>query len=258
MNGATFSRVIRSPLTAPTSDADEERDADDLEGVEPERVADAEEGEVDPVQHQVARDHAAEPDDRADREVDAAGDDDEGHADREDRVQRHVLGEDHHVRDAEEVRRRQREEDEDRDQRDEGPRLEQQEQRGVAAEARATAGRWRRNSCVHLLGAGRRVPDRRGGDDRRLVRRSGLELAGDPAVRHHEDPVRQRHHLLEIRGHEQDARAPPPPAGASRGTPRPWRRRRSRATARPSAAPSAWSSAPCRSPPSAGCRPRAR
>ena len=121
-----------------------------------------------------------------------------------------------------------REEDEDRDQRDEGPRLQQQQQRSVAAEARrrrALASEVMRASPVRRLA--HVLPRRR----RRWPPRpppAPSKFAGDPAVRHHEDPVRQRHHLLEVRGDEEDAEAlgRQPPHG--RGRPRPWRRCRCR------------------------------
>ena len=94
MKGATLKRVIRKPLIAPISDADAERIDHDLDHVEVDGVA---EGQVEAVQDQRAGDHAAQPDDRADRKVDAAGDDHEGHADGQERVDRHVLRDQYHV-----------------------------------------------------------------------------------------------------------------------------------------------------------------
>ncbi len=49
-----------------------------------------------------AREHRGEPHDRSDREVDATGDDHEGHADGEDRVDGRLLGQDLEVADLEE------------------------------------------------------------------------------------------------------------------------------------------------------------
>ena len=131
MNGATLSRVISSPLMRPMRTPSAKRDQDDLGDVEEHRVADP---QVDAVQDQAARDHAAQADDRADRQVDAAGDDDEGHADREEGVERDMLRHQHEVGGGKKVRRGEGEEDQHREQRDEGAQPHQvQRQRAAAA-----------------------------------------------------------------------------------------------------------------------------
>ena len=85
------------------------------------RGDDAEERRPPPVtadlDHQLRGDHAGEDHHRADREVDAGGDDDEGHADAEDREDRGVLGDQPGVAQrGERVRRHHREHDDDADQ----------------------------------------------------------------------------------------------------------------------------------------------
>ena len=70
--------------------------------------------------------HADEADDRADRQVDAAGDDDVGHADGEEGVDRHVLGNDDQIAERDEVGRHDAEIRGDDDQRDQRAQLEQQ------------------------------------------------------------------------------------------------------------------------------------
>ncbi len=53
----------------------------------------------------------------------------------------------------------------------------------------------------------RPVPGGRGRDDPVPGRRGAVEGLDQPAVAHHRDAVGQRHHLLEVRGGEQDAEA---------------------------------------------------
>ena len=101
-------------------DAERERNSDDLGNVEIERVGEAEKIEIDAVENQSPGDHPAQTDDRADREIDAASDDDEGHADRQECVQRDVLRHQDQVRRRHEVRCCQREEDQHGQERDEG------------------------------------------------------------------------------------------------------------------------------------------
>ena len=117
MNGATFSQVISSPLIRPTRIAERQDDDDDLGYAEEQRVAVV---QVDSVQDQPAGDHGAQADDRAHRQVDAAGDDDEGHADREKRVLGDVFRHQHDVGGGQKVRRGEREVDHYGEQRDEG------------------------------------------------------------------------------------------------------------------------------------------
>ncbi len=73
-----------------------------------------------------AGDDAGETDDRADREVDAAGQDDEGHADGEDAVERRLLDEDLDVGASEEGTLHPGEEQHQHDERDEGATAEQE------------------------------------------------------------------------------------------------------------------------------------
>ena len=99
-------------------DSEREGDEDDLGDVEKHRIA---EPQVDPVQDEAARHHAAEADDRADREIDPAGDDDESHADREKGVERDMLRHQHEIGRRQKVRRGESEEQEHREQGDERP-----------------------------------------------------------------------------------------------------------------------------------------
>ena len=64
------------------------------------------------------------------------------------------------------------------------------------------------------------------------------KMAGQLAIAHHRDAVGQRHHLVEVGGDEEDAEPVARPACAWCGRRPPWRRRRCRGSARPSAAPS--------------------
>ena len=141
-------------------------------------------------------------DDRADRKVDAAGDDHEGHADGEEGVERHVLRHDHDVR---------------------GPRkfgaasekktrttMSAMNVRMSAASSRRAGGQSGRLLVSKLLMTVRLhgfagVPWPTPRPRRWLVRRLiAVELAGQAAVGHHQDAVRERHHLIEVRGHEHD------------------------------------------------------
>ena len=97
----------------------------DLEGVEIERPAHP---HIDAVEHQPAGDHAGQPDHRTDRQVDAAGDDDEGHADGQEGVDRHMFGNENGVGCAQKIRRHDRKEGQHQQQRHEGAGLEQQQE----------------------------------------------------------------------------------------------------------------------------------
>ena len=126
MNGATLSLVISNPLIAPIKTPTHQRDQDDLGHVEIDGVADL---QIDAVEHQIAGHHGAQADDRADRQVDAAGDDDEGHAHRQEGVERDMLRHQDQIGGRQEVSARSmREEQDDGDQRDEGTRLHQRQQ----------------------------------------------------------------------------------------------------------------------------------
>ena len=88
------------------------------------------------------------------------------------------------------------------------------------------------------------------------VARRGVELAGDPALRHHDDAVRQRENLRKVgRDDEQrDARLPRGRAGCGRCPPSSRRPRRASARRRSVCADAA--PAISRAGPSAGCRRR--
>ena len=89
-----------------------------------------------------------------------------------------------------------------------------------------------------------------------LARLRPADLAGDAALAHRDDAVADRQHLRQLRrdGDDRDAaRAPARTAGCA---PRPWRRRRCRASARRRSAPSAAAPASGRARPSADCRRR--
>ena len=93
--------------------------------------------------HQEAGDDAAEAERRADRQVDAAVEDDQQHADRQDAVDGDVRGHGQEVADREIVGRQEREDDDDHDQREEGAALQQE-----AAEIEAVAdAAWRGGLC---------------------------------------------------------------------------------------------------------------
>ena len=121
MKGATRSRDTSHPFTAPSSHAGGERNRHHEPRVHedhaPERWQD--EASAD----QAAGNHAAEADDRAHGQVDAAAQDDKRHADREDRVDGHVLDQDRQVAGRQELRREHREGDRQHDERDEGAEL---------------------------------------------------------------------------------------------------------------------------------------
>ena len=93
--------------------------------------------------HQRAGDDAAEREDRADREVDAAVQDHEQHADREQAVDGDVVRHGQEVRDREVVGRQEREDDDDEDQREEGAALEQDAHEVEAVAGGAGGGRRR-------------------------------------------------------------------------------------------------------------------
>ena len=91
MKGATLKRVMMRPLMAPRNVPAASEMTMHHPGV---RIDDdAEDGEVDALVDEQAGDDAGEAHDRADRQVDAAGQDDERHADAEDRVEGRLLDE---------------------------------------------------------------------------------------------------------------------------------------------------------------------
>ena len=71
MSGGTFTRVMTKPLMKPGERADEEREDDRQRQREMERLP------------RIAEHDRAQAHDRADREIDAAGDDDESHRQRD-------------------------------------------------------------------------------------------------------------------------------------------------------------------------------
>ena len=85
MNGCRLRRVISGPWIEADQQRDGHRDGD----AEPERVARSRRRSA---AESLAMMHAGQADDRADREVDAAGDDDEGDADGEDPEHRDLPG----------------------------------------------------------------------------------------------------------------------------------------------------------------------
>ena len=88
---------------------------------------DAKQVKRDPDIDQRPGDHAGQTEDRADGEIDAAGEDDEGHPDGEEPVDCNVLGHDHDVLKGQECLRKGREDHDDDQQRDHGPKLEQEQ-----------------------------------------------------------------------------------------------------------------------------------
>ena len=120
------------------------------------------------------------------------------------------------------------------------------------ARAPSTGGRGRRSR----RGLARRWPGRRP-DRPLLVGLVAAQLRGQPALVHHQHAVGHAEHLGQLgRDHQhRDARARP--ARSAAGGPRPWCRRRCRASARRRSAPSARSRATWPARPSAGCRRRA-
>ena len=84
-----------------------------------------------PVRHDQRPDHRAQRQHRADREVDAAGQDDEGHARREHRVDADLDEDFQEIFGRGEIGRGQREEDHDQDERDRDARLAQAEAQKV-------------------------------------------------------------------------------------------------------------------------------
>ncbi len=168
-------------------------------------------------------------------------------------LMRHVFRHQHGVRGAEEVGRHDGEVGQHKDQGDEGARLEQeQEPIDVLAGRSGGCGGGGHAACslfLVLSGVAAAITSAAFG--------ARVEMRRDLSVRHHDDPVAERQNLFEVGGDENDSDALGGELAHGRGRSRPWRRCRCRARARPSAAPWAGSSAPCRSPPSAGCRPTA-
>ena len=127
MKGATPKRVM---IVQQTDERSRENcDGDDERHVEVER--DAEGLKCDAVLDHTARDHARETHDSTNGEVDAARDDDVGHADGKDAVECDVLGEQQHGVRREEVRRRKAEEDDEHGEHDERAPLEKRHRQGV-------------------------------------------------------------------------------------------------------------------------------
>ena len=247
MNGATRSRAISQPLTAPSSHPGQRARS-------PRRARCGKRPRLPigrrtrPRAEQARRrpcpqSPAMEPTDRSMPPLRI----DERHADREDRVDRDVLD---------------------------------QNRRGCRSSGtRARAPKRRSTSTTSAMKARRRMSDVRealahaGGLTGACIRSTGLveasptppprarhrsrpppRLRGDPAARHHEDPRRRGPHLVQLRGREHDAQA-----SAAR------RRIDSRISAlAPTSTPRVGSSIsstrgrlierPCRSRPSAGCR----
>ena len=90
------------------------------------------------------------------------------------------------------------------------------------------------------------------------VASSASELGGEPALAHDQDPVGDGQHLGQLGGDHEHGDAVARQRARAAGGPRPWCRRRCRASARRRSAPTACGPATWRARPSAGCRPRAR
>ena len=125
MNGGRPPQLISAPLASPharpTSEPEQQSDRD--------RLAPLERGS----QHD-----AGERDDGADREVDAAGQDHEGHPDGDDRVDARLLGDVEQVRDRQEVRREDPQHHAERREPDDRPELARGNQLASPSAARST------------------------------------------------------------------------------------------------------------------------
>ncbi len=192
--------------------------------------------------------HARQAQHRAHRQVDAGGDDDEGHAERDDAGLgngAHDVGdvvgcEEQHVA----VAHRRGDDAAGQHQHQADDALEAHHDRQQIAAARAR----HRNSCGLRLGGRRRrqrppLRPRRPRTSPRCVR------AAAPRCGRTAPPARAARSTPPARR----GRTPRVPAAARRS--RPWRRHRRRASARPAAAVLARAAIPSRTPLSAGCRP---
>ena len=191
---------------------------------------------------------AGEGEDAADREVEHAADHQHHHAAREDAGLRGVEQDDRGVRRAREGGRL-----EDRHHDDQGDDQHDQQQLPVGGDARPAASLPRERARAGRLDRARRerlpvdgrdavaahaalAPRRAfGAASSRMaisVAARGVELAGDPALRHDDDAVRQRQDLRQVGGHHQERHAARRRGRAGCGRCRPWSRRRRRASAR--------------------------
>ncbi len=153
--------------------------------------------------------------DRAHGEVDAAGQDDEGHADGEDRVEGRLLDEDLDVGAGQEGALDEREEDDQDDEGDEGTAPQQELGRLGPGHAAGPGGlgagcHWFTSvvaaPCCRWRGprSSRSVPHGRCIHELLLGRPVTLELGHHGALREHQDAIGHGHHLLELRGDEED------------------------------------------------------
>ena len=175
--------------------------------------------------------------DRADRQIDAAEQDDDGHAGRDEAGDRHLPQHVGQIAVGEEdvpargrVRR--------------GQRADQADERQAPIElgARQKAKRDSSGGSRRALAQARR----REAHDGFLGRLRARENAGLAPFAHHQNPVRQQQQLRHLRAHGHDAEARAPQARRRARRSPAWRRRRCRASARRAAAPEAPSPATCR------------
>ena len=239
--------IFHCSTTKPLIEAAERADAHAAE--ERERNGDDERQVL--VGHDQRADDRAQRQHRADRKVDAAGQDDEGHARGEHGVDRDLDEDLEKVLGRGEIGRGQREEDHDQDEsrRRRPPRASQKRRMSF----QSAAARRPRPASVASLKSVFLVGHRQ---DAMLVELGSRDLADDPALGEDDDAVGDRDQLRQVGRDEQDAACLPRRASTGGRRSPPWRRRRCRASARRRSAPSSRGTATWRSPPSAGCRRR--
>ena len=208
--GGTLSRVIAMPCSQPHSDPD--RDRRERRG-DP-AVADAalSDGEavLEPALGDGRRDQPGEGDQRADRQVDAGGQDHEGHADRKQPGDRHLP---HDVEEVDRGEEPRLDDGEQRHQHDQEDR--RRETRDEAEDVEALVlGRFRRSRFGHRFPSFKPRQRRRPRLMRRHHRHQNFlrrvvagDLAGDAALAHRDDPVRDRENFRQFGRDDDDGDA---------------------------------------------------
>ena len=200
-----------------------------------------------------AEDDAGEREQRADRQVDAAGEHHERHAHRDDPEDRDAreqvldvgVGEEVRLADARSRRTARR-----------GGRTPRRSDCRPTRRPRPDRARGRRRRvCVRFMRCSWWPPAKWA--MRASVASSRVSAGDDPAAEHDEDAVAEREQLGDLGRGDEDRRSLARPPRTAAGRSRPSRRRRRRGSARRASAPSGSWSATSRARPSAGCRRRA-
>ena len=126
--------------------------------------------------------------------------------------------------------------------------------RSVSRRARAAASR--RGAAAPVRAHAALAPRSPARHHALLVGLGAAELAAQPALVHDQHAVGHAEHLGQLAGDHQHGEPAAGELATSAGAPRPWCRRRCRASARRGSAASARWRATCRARPSAGCRRR--